>query len=249
MARLTLAARQVLDSLDSDLTLVAPAMATRLSGQRAWLRTFYAQKPGGRPVADLVDVLSFQLYPPGDAQPEAQLDQLAGVRESLKINGVDKDKPIWNTEVNYGAEGGAPAVPISDEQQVSYVGRTYVLNATHDVERVYWYGWDIRDIINTVMIGPDGAVTPAGSAMTQVKDWLLGTVPKGCQTAPDDTWTCTFDAPGGETRTVYWNPKRTVDVPLASDSSAVERLGVAEKSGDDAVSKLRVGATPVMVIS
>jgi polysaccharide biosynthesis protein PslG len=171
MAKLTAAARTVVDAVTPKPVLVAPAMAVRNIGQRAGLRDLYAKKVAGVPVADLVDVVSLQLYPEVDAGPERSLELLDAARGILARAGVAADKPIWDTEVNYGLQGGEVATPASTEQQQANVALTYLINAAGGIGRVYWYAWDLHAIADTDLVGHsvcggigirDGAALAAG---------------------------------------------------------------------------------------
>ena len=71
---------RIVNSNDSAAKVVAPALATRLSSQRLWLRTFYAQRTGGKKVAAYVDVVSLNLYPVASGTPEASMTLLTAVR-------------------------------------------------------------------------------------------------------------------------------------------------------------------------
>ena len=142
MATLTAWTRAALRSVDPSARLVAPALVSRLSSQQTWIKSFYSQKVARKNVSAYVDALSFQLYPTATGSPEASMTLLAGIRKFLAKNRIVK--PIWNTEVNYGLiGGGAAARPISTERQVGNVIRTFVLNASNRVSRVYWYSWDL----------------------------------------------------------------------------------------------------------
>ena len=77
MATLTRLASTIVNRNDSSAKVVSPAMAVRLSSQRSWLRTFYAQKTGGKKVAAYVDVVSLNLYPLASQKPEASMTLLA----------------------------------------------------------------------------------------------------------------------------------------------------------------------------
>ena len=77
MAKLTQWTSKIVNSNDSAAEVVAPALATRLTGQRLWLRTFYAQRTGGKKVAAYVDAVSLNLYPvPKQARREASMTLL-----------------------------------------------------------------------------------------------------------------------------------------------------------------------------
>ena len=247
MAQLTALTRAALQSVGSSTRLVAPAMVARLSSQRAWIEAFYRQKVGGKRVAAYVDAVSFQLYPDAAGTPEASMALLAQVRKILDRNKVSK--PLYNTEVNYGLVGGplagAAAAVISPERQTAYVARTYVLNAGNRVGRVYWYRWDSRGLVNTVMVQDDDTtLTAAGRAFAVTRSWMLGTRPAGCTQARKGTTTCTFTI-GKQVRRAVWHPSRTVAVAVPRGARAYSTLdGVQHpvRRGQ----KVRIGATPIL---
>jgi hypothetical protein len=242
MAQLTKAAHDQLDRVSPRPRLVAPALVTRLGGQRAWLDRFYAQRVGGRPVASYVDVVSLQLYPKAGGTPEASMELLAGARQLLARHGVSK--PIWNTEVNYGMTGQAVR-PLPASRQAAYVGRTFLLNAANDVQRVYWYGWETQRIVNTRMVLSDGrTLTRGGLAFRVVRSWLHG-ARIGCAVDPAGTYTCALTR-GGRTSHVYWNPKRTVTVRTPQAATSVSRLDGSRRTFSGGA-QLTVGASPVLV--
>ena len=164
---------------------------------------------------------------------------------TLDRHGVDK--PIWNTEVNYGLTG-LPVDPAPVEEQQANVARTYLLNAAHDIDRVYWYGWDQQSIVNTLLTEPDAAtVTPAGRTFATVQRWLVGGVMQACTADPAGTYTCTLRRSDGMRR-VYWNPTAPASVPLPAGATSYETAdGTVGKPTAGQV--LEVGAVPVMVES
>ncbi len=243
MADLTKAAHDVLDEITPRPTLVAPALVTRLIGQRAWIDDFFATSVDGVPVADYVDVVSLQLYPDAEGTPESSMELLTAMKTVLAR--YDVQKPIWNTEINYGLTGQEVAPADVDEQQ-SNVVRTYVLNAANGVGRVYWYGWDQQSIVDTLLTEPDLAtLTPAGRAFRTVYKWLDGAIVQGCTQDADGTWTCTLEQPGG-TSTIYWNTKKTVQAPVPEGAGSAQTVGgrtEAVTAGDT----VEVGLLPVIV--
>lgn len=248
MATLTKIVSKIVAANAPRALVVSPALATRLTGQRKWLRDFYAQRTGGRRVAGWVDVVSLHLYPLPQQGPEASMALLSSVRTMLANLGVRK--PIWNTEVNYGMVGGpqagADANAISSSRQVGNVIRTYVLNAQNRVGRVYWYSWDLLKMGNTALVTDDRAtLTPAGQSFATVQSWLVGTRPAGCSTNKVGTWTCRFIT-GSQTRTVIWNPKRTVTVTVPKGTRSLTSW-TAATSGTRPGSRLAVGPVPVLL--
>ena len=246
MATLTRLASTVVNRNDSSAKVVSPAMATRLSSQRLWLRTFYAQKTGGKKVSAYVDVVSLNLYPLASQKPEASMTLLAATRTMLRAAGVRK--PIWNTEINYGLLGGGTAKTVAADTQAAYVGRTFLLNAASDVKRVYWYSWDLQRLANTRLTFADGVtLTRAGTAYNVVRGWLLGSRVSGCPRDKAGTYICTMTYSGGVKR-VYWNPSRKTSVRTVKSARAAVNLLGSERvlHGGE---RIAVTKSPVMVRS
>jgi hypothetical protein len=117
MATLTKATRDALTPTQSSRYLVGPAFVTRNSAQRTLTDQFFAQRVGGRPVADYLNAVSLQLYPLPNGRPEDSLSILALDRKILAKYRVRK--PIWNTEVNYGLSGPGPVTPLGTTAQAA----------------------------------------------------------------------------------------------------------------------------------
>jgi hypothetical protein len=246
MAKLTRWTSTVVGHNDARAKVVAPALATRLTGQRAWLRTFFGQRVGGRSVAAYVDVVSLNLYPMPKQGPEESMVLLDASRTMLARAGVHR--PIWNTEVNYGLLGGGTARNISRAKEAAYVARTLVLNADRNVKRMFWYAWDLQQLANTQMTFADGTTkTRAGVTYDVVHGWLLGTHTRGCARDRRGTWTCELRYAHG-TKRIYWNPSRRVTVravPSARLSVDLRGRRTPVRGGES----LQVSRAPVMVQS
>jgi hypothetical protein len=155
-------------------------------------------------------------------------------------------KPIWNTEINYGLTG-KEVPPAPENEQVANVVTTYLLNAANGVERVYWYGWDQTSIVDTLLTEPDGTLTRAGKAFGTVHDWMLGATVTGCEQDAEKTWTCTLDHPDGQ-RTVYWNAESPLTMTLAAGTTGYQRVGHRLRDATPG-EELTVGQVPVMVVT
>ena len=248
IAKLTAWTRAALRSAGSKAHLVGPAMVTRLTSQRAYIRRFYAQRVARRNVSSYVDALSFQLYPAANGSPEASMTLLRQIRAILAQHGIQK--PIYNTEINYGLVGGpqagAAAKAISQARQVGNVVRTYVLNAQNRVGRVYWYSWDLQGMSNTPMVLADGVTTTAaGRAFATTRSWILGSRPIGCTTSNAGVYTCVFRTGTGIRRAV-WHPAKRVAVRAPAGTTSyltVDGVQHAARGG----TKVYVGPVPVLL--
>jgi hypothetical protein len=246
MAKLTQITSRIVNNNDSRAKVVSPAMATRLTSQRAFLRTFYAQHVGGKKVSAYVDAVALNLYPLANGSPEESMTLLAASRTMLRAAGVNK--PIWNTEINYGLLGGGSARNIARAKEQAYVARTLVLNAENNVKRMFWYAWDLQSLANTQLTLTNGtSLAPAGKAYEVVRGWLLGTRTKGCARDGKGTYTCTLAFSGGVKR-IYWNPSRKVTVrAVKSARASVGVYGVQKPlSGGE---QIGVGQAPVLIRS
>lgn len=248
MATLTKVTSKVVARNDARAKVVGPALATRLTGQRKWLRTFYAQRTGGSPVARWIDIVSLNLYPLPKDGPETSMTLLSASRTMLRAAGVRK--PIWNTEINYGLQtgGGGVARDISRAKEASFVARTYILNAAGNVKRVFWYSWQLQNLANTQLTFSDGAtLTRAGVAYKVVQEWLSPGRMQGCRRDSRGTYTCTVTYADGVKR-IYWNPSRRATIrAVGSATRKVGLRGFSEKlKGGE---RLRVNHSPIMVRS
>ena len=242
MAKLTAAASEVVDEVSPESTLVAPALAQRLIGQRAWFADFYAQRVGGRPVADYVDVVAVHLYPEADDDAQDAMLLLDAAR--VRLDELEVDKPIWNTEVNFGITG-LEVEPAPVEEQQAQVAQTLLLNAAEGIRRVYWYGWDQRSTVDTILSEEDGTPTPAGLVFGTVADWLVGSVVERCAPDAEGTFHCQLRTSDG-VRHVYWNDAGPTTAPAPAGG---ERYESADGTRTDLTpgEALPVGPVPVMV--
>jgi hypothetical protein len=250
MAVLTKWTDDALKKADPKARLVAPALVTRLSTQQAWLKKFYAQKPGGRNVSTYADALSFQLYPLKTGKPEDSMKLLAKVKAALRKNKVSKSKPIYNTEVNYGlvggAQAGAQAKPVAVNAQQANVARTYLLNAQNGVRRVYWYSWDLQKMSNTPMVASNGSsLTAGGRAFGVVRSWIYKTRPAGCK-VKKGTYTCTFAA-GKTVKRAVWKTSGSARVVVPKKTSSYITID-GKKHRTKAGKRISVGAVPVLLV-
>lgn len=248
MAQLTQVVSKVVNNNARSAKVVGPAFATRLTGQRKWMRDYFKVRVGGKPVAGWLDVVALHLYPLPGQGPEASMKQLESSQIWMRILGVRK--PIWNTEVNYGIQiggtGKARDIPIAKESAM--VARTYLLNADGGVKKVFWYAWDLTGgLANTHLTFASGNTSPAGNAYKVVRSWMTGSRMLGCTRDGRGTYTCTLKYPGG-VRRVYWNPSRTVTVRTATSTREWQNVQGVSRSVRGSKS-LKVNFSPIMVRS
>ncbi len=271
MAQLTKATWNAVKAVDKGALVVSPAFAARINEQIRGITRFAFARVDGIPAWKFVDVMSLNLYPLDKygstlGTPEKSMELLAKARRLLGFGGLPASKPIWNTEVNYGmrtgAYGGTRASSISAERQAAYVIRTYLLNASRGVKRVFWYSYDMGTLPsggtlgNTLLTSPADRATPtlAGKSVGLVQGWLLGGKLIGasksalpCAKDSKGTYTCVIKYSGGVKR-VYWNPTKKATVIAAKGASY--KVGVSGvRARVKSRAKVVVDYRPVMVRS
>ena len=164
---------------------------------------------------DPVDAMAVHLYPVDTTKgPDARAESIRAAQRVLNKLGIDR--PLWDTEVNYGdRRAGLPQVVPDSETAVTYVARTFLDSATLGIARTYWYGWDLS-VLGIDMTDASG-ITPAGSAFVTVRSWLSGARSAGCW---DDAGLrrCAFTAADGAPFTVVWS----LDAPVTLDATGLQ---------------------------
>ena len=146
--------------------------------------------------------MKFGARPPVVILPLPSIEQMQ-IRTVLARYHVQK--PIWNTEINYGLTG-TEVDPAPTNEQQSNVVRTYLLNAANGVERVYWYGWDQQSIVDTLLTEPDlVTLTPAGRAFRSST--------AGCSARPSPGASRTRKTPGRAPWTARTERGRSTGTP------------------------------------
>ena len=181
-----------------------------------------------------VDAISVHLYPVNPKQgPDSRVASIAAVRKVMRKVGLNK--PLWDTEVNYGdrRNPAAHVVP-KPKMAAGYVSRTYLDSARYDIARTFWYGWDIN-VLGITMSNPDGSPTRAGQAFLTTREWMTAGSWKGCKDSRGVT-TCRV----GATKIVYASKSTSLKRPAGV--TTVTTLTGASKAADTTI---KVGTSPI----
>lgn len=249
MAKLTVvAAKAIQKAAGKKATVVSPAVALRLAGQRAWTVKYFKQKVAGTPVHRYVDVIAIDPFPEQKGTPEDSFQIMRSIKKQLARIGVRK--PFWNNEINYGVAGGGSSTKTrySRAKQQSYVIRTYALSAAAGMQRTYWLGWFHSPELAVHLTDSAGDALAPARSYEVVRSWLNGTDFKGCSTKKGGLWVCTAAKGRAEVRRIYWNPSGSTRVKTPASTTRVENQtgGVNTINGSRV---LRVDFRPVMVAS
>ena len=239
LAKLTRRAHDAIKLIDPSAQVVG-ASSTVIPGKLFQTESFFVRYARAlHKAGDPVDAMAVHLYPVDTSKgPDARVRSIRAAQKVLNKVGIDK--PLWDTEVNYGdRRPGLPTVVPDSATSVTYVGRTYLDSATLGIARTYWYGWDLG-VLGIDMTDAAG-ITPAGRAFLTVRDWLTDARPAGCRDT-DGVRRCSFVGADGSAFTVVWAQGGTVTVDA-------ERLEVCRLDGSCAVgtSNLTLDAQPVLL--
>lgn len=198
MAQLTKHAYDIIKSIDPAATVVAPSTGTRLGGPfKKFYPAYLAElKALGWPI----DVWSAHTYPASLGTPVDRAT-LARLYLSVLAAAGAPDKPVWDTENNFGLAGPGPTNPdqdIVDARAADWTARTYLDALRLGFSRVYWYAWGPEnDLVGIQMY----AGTPAAKAYATLQDWIVGATYNGCTRFTKVT--CRFTKAGVPFKIVY----------------------------------------------
>lgn len=227
--------------------VVAPQGPIRYKDGRDWFREFWSERVGGKPVGDWVDAASLSGFPLAKDGPERGIWLVKWLRRMTAEQGFSG--PIWIVEINYDVNGPRPTVPISTDEQVANVVKTYVLNASIGTERVYWHYWNAPvENMNTATLTADNQVAPPGKAFGVIQPWLIGTRAEGCTITKGDLYSCLFTTKRTERRVIWTKSGRSQRVVVPDGTTQVFFPdGTVRPIG--ARKRVKVGLVPVLVES
>ena len=166
-----------------------------------------------------LDVVSQHFY--FSEEPEQAAPVMRHFRKLMTKHGLG-DKPIWNTEVGMQFIAKAGNWPSLSTKDVVYAMtlRTYLLNASEGVARVYWYAWDNG---NFGFFKP-GTKLDFGSMAASAAVHLFDVIEAvNCQASltTANLWQCQVRATGGRRFKVVWlTGKNVTPLPLELDRNA-----------------------------
>jgi hypothetical protein len=204
MAQMTKRAYDIIKSIDPSATVVAPSTGTRLGGP---FKKFYPAflrelKALGWPV----DAWAVHTYPASLGTP---IDRAALARNFFAVLAAEgaPEKPIWDTENNFGLAGPGPSNPdqdITDARAANWTARTYLDALRLGISRVYWYAWGPENDLVGIQMYPG---TPAAKAYQTLQNWIVGSTFVRCSNRNDVV--CVFTRNGVRSKIVYAEQGKT----------------------------------------
>jgi hypothetical protein len=198
MAKLTKHAYDIIKSVDPSATVVAPSTGTRLGGP--FMKFYPAYLAQLKSLGWPVDVFAAHTYPASKGTP---VDRAALAKKWIAVLDAAgaPNKPLWDTENNYGLAGPGPQNPDQDINGVkaaNWAARTYLDSLRLGISRTYWYAWGPNlDLVGIQM----NAGSPAATAVSTLQDWIVGATYNGCTNG--NKVTCTFTKDGKKQQIVW----------------------------------------------
>ena len=197
MAALTIRTCAIVKRIDPAALCVAPSTTTRRAvGFRGFFPPYLdALKKDGWPKE--LDVWAVHAYPVSTGKPADRRNQVEAFKQALANAGAP-NKPIWETELNFGLAGPGPRFPAIDfppEVEAQLLKQAYLDSIALGLQRVYWYSWV-----------PDGGATQLGvilyrgteaaEAFRVLQEWIGPAPVKDCKdlNAQGTAKVCAFDA-------------------------------------------------------
>ena len=195
LAALHVEAFRTIRSIDPKACVLTPSFHS--SGD--WIRKLDLFLKSG--VGDQFDGVSFHLYF-GDF-PEDTVRNARNVRQVLEQQGL-AGRGIWNTEVGipFAKKRGSRTTEEFRKYIQSQMLRTYLLNLSEGIDRVYWYAWDNREFGLS-----DETSETAGLARKVAKEtltYLSSLREVVCRSNKDALWICDVRDVRGEREQLVW---------------------------------------------
>ena len=221
LAAMQATAYSVIHAAGTGDRLISPTVAITAGHPLRWLHTFF-HSPGGK----RFDVMAVHLYP-SDASaragygPEWSVDYLnQKLRPLLRAHGVSTT--VWDTEANVGRR--YVGIAFSGMTAAGLVTRTYALQLSNRVTRIFWYAADERNVTGVWLVKADyKSLTYAGLAERTAYRLLLGARPYGCTRAGTGVvrYACAFHLRTGKNAMVRWTTGGTAYIRAPAHTSGI----------------------------
>jgi hypothetical protein len=145
--------------------------------------------------------------------------------------------PIWNTEtgwpiVNHDRTDHDKGLdwagkPLTDQESVAYVGRSYLLTWAAGVDRLYWFNWGAHEMaLNEYdMKTPK----PAARAYEAIEAWMVGHQITSCARSGKGVWTCGLEQ-GTDRTLVAWSEDGNAKFAVPANFHVAEELAEQPRS-------------------
>ncbi|MFT3894521.1 MAG: hypothetical protein QM730_23065 [Anaerolineales bacterium] len=123
---------------DPNAIILGPNVATldTVYGDNPWR---FLEAVGETGVLTKFDAVNIHLHNGGD--PETQIKSLLRLRRLIDSYSPDRKIPITSSEWGYTNGGKFYNLKVTPEQQAQYLVRSWLVNASHEINLSIWYDW------------------------------------------------------------------------------------------------------------
>lgn len=171
LAKMTATANRIIGKADPKAKIVAASTTLRLGKSFTTFYGAYLDRLDDRNWP--VDVFAGHFYPSSRQTPATRANYIVKFKKFLRSHGAP-DRPVWDTEVNYGLAGPGPTNPDRDLDgtvAAAYVSATYLDSIRLGVARSYWYAWTAPVDLLGIQMQPG---TAGAVAYATTYGWLSG---------------------------------------------------------------------------
>lgn len=143
MAQLTAEAYAIIKASQPDAIVLTPSVTTRLRGpMRTFMRRFL---PAAAGLNYPFDVFAIHTYPAGNQGTEGRVADITNwqgvVVDAVGATSPVLDRPIWDTEINYGlaGPGSVPGRAYSDAEGAALLVQTFLDSQRLGIDATFWY--------------------------------------------------------------------------------------------------------------
>lgn len=216
LVRLTQDARSVITGIDPTAQIVMPSSAANTNGALAVAQNFlYCNdnpKSGsncttGNQGASAVDIINYHLYVNQEPLETNLMNYvnggggLNGIRPSLQP--AERLKPLWSGEDSWGLTNNNIKAFTDFDLQAAFVARYHMIAWSLGIASEFWYQYDNPN--EGTLWSSSSGLTEAGTAYTQVYNWMVARSMTSLCSPTATIWNCTLTAPGGYQGLVVWD--------------------------------------------
>ena len=200
---------------------------TVVGGATAGVPLIYWEKLLASGAAKYMDALSIHPYR-FEMPPEGIQNEVTSLRELIKKYNGGKEKPIWVSEIGWGASNNevTGSMSITEEIQAKFLTRVYALLLSAKVERVYWYLLQDYQEFEMGLLKRDSAPRKSYLALKTLQKELQGMRFIKREASEDDLYSMLFaDNSGKEVRILWTISPTSKHYNLKTSDGVVDMLG------------------------
>lgn len=247
MIKLVAAAHLIIKEVDPSAMVISPS-ATGNNNGVDWLEQFLSQ--GG---ANVIDIIGYHFYVTPNA-PETMVELVSKVKRAMSTNNVAA-KPLWNTETGWSIANNLTTVTatgtfskiLSDTEASAYVARSFILSWASGVERLYWYGWDNKQM---GLVEADGkTIKTSATAYSQIFSWLNGGKVVSCGKNNLGIWIAQINRADSTQNWAVWTTEGTKVINIPMEWNAKQSRDLSGNLADiSSATTISVGISPTLIV-